>query len=267
MNLVFVGAHPDDGDVHAGGVLAKAARDGANVTLISLTSGNAGHQSETPERLASRRAEEARLAGASIGAEYIVLDHPDGRLEPTVAVREELIGLLRQLAPDLLLTLRPWDYHADHRACGQLVMDASFLLGVPLIRPNVPPLREMPVIAYVFDRFRVPAPFRPDIAVAIDDAVEAKLAMVGCHVSQFYEWLPWVEGCDEPVPEDPEARPAWLARYCEGFLRGPASVCREALIARYGLARAGEIHYAEAFEVCEYGRQPSARELDALFPR
>ena len=163
MKLMFIGAHPDDGDGRAAGLAARYVEQGGEALFVSTTNGNAGHHEMAPDDLARRRKEEARRAAEVIGAEYLVLDNDDGKLTPAVEIREELIGLIRRFQPDLLLGLRPVDYHPDHRAAGQLVMDASYMLTVPLIRPDVPLLRRMPVIACVHDRFQRPIPFQPDV--------------------------------------------------------------------------------------------------------
>jgi N-acetylglucosamine malate deacetylase 1 len=267
MRVMFVGAHPDDGDIRMGGLAARCVAAGGAAMLVSLTSGNAGHHTMGAEDLARVRREEARRAGETVGAEYLVLDNDDGRLTASIEVREQLIRLIRNYRPDLLLALRPCDYHPDHRAAGQLVQDASYLLTVPLICPDTPHLSRMPVIALTYDGFRTPTPFRPDVAVSVDEVMDAKVRMVGCHVSQFFEWLPANGGYQGTVPTDPEERLTWLRTYLEGYLREPTLRAREGLVRRYGLQTGGSIEYAEAFEISEYGRQPDAKEIEKLFPR
>ena len=267
MRLMFIGAHPDDGDGRVGGLAARYVERGGQAMLVSVTNGNAGHHEMAPDALAARRKEEARRAGEVIGAQYVVLDHDDARLVPSVEVREELIGMIRRFRPDLLLGLRPADYHADHRAAGQLVVDASYLLTVPLIRPDVPILRQMPVICYTYDRFRKPVPFQADAAVAVDEYFEKKARMYACHESQFFEWLPYNGGYLDEVPRDKQERWRWLLKACEGGFGRAAEAFRDKLIERYGPERGAQVRYAEVFEVCEYGRRPGAEEIEELFPR
>jgi LmbE family N-acetylglucosaminyl deacetylase len=266
VKLMCVGAHPDDCDLRAGGLAAITIDRGGEALFVSVTNGNAGHHEMAPAALAARRKEEARRAGAVIGAEYLVLDHDDGRLTASLEVREELIGIIRRFGPDLLLGPRPFDYHADHRAAGQLVMDASFLLTVPLIRPDVPAMRQMPVICYTADRFTQPLPFRPNVVVDIDAQMDRKVRMIACHESQVYEWLPWHAGTLDKVPADPQARFRMVSeRYGERSARISDSY-RPMLIERYGPERGARVRHAEAFEVCEYGRRPDAELLAQLFP-
>jgi hypothetical protein len=83
------------------------------------------------------------------------------------------------------------------------------------------------------------------------------------HVSQFYEWLPWIDGLTEAVPHEPEARRNWLSATRSASI---SSSVRQALARRYPNEHSETVH-AEAFEICEYGRQPSPEDLDAIFPR
>ena len=93
---------------------------------------------------------------------------------------------------------------------------------------------------------------------------EKKAAALDAHESQFYEWLPWVDGRLEEVPKDIEGRKEWLL--AERKKRHPKPATREALAKWYGIEKAKSIEYAEAFEICEYGRQPSDEEIRRLFP-
>ncbi len=264
MRVIAFGAHPDDCDLGAGGIAAKYAALGHKVMFVSLTNGDAGHQSQHGEELAKRRRAEAQEAGRRIGIEYEVLDNHDGKLLPTLEVREQVIREIRQWKADIVVAPRPNDYHPDHRYTGVLVQDASYMVIVPDLVTDTPPLARNPVFLYYSDRFTQPQAFRADIVVSIDDVFEKKINMLDAHVSQFYEWLPWTAGQFEQVPKDPVERKKWLAA-------GPLAArklqpeWRESLDKRYG-AQAARILHAEAFEITEYGRQPSEEEIRKLFP-
>lgn len=263
IRVIAIGAHPDDGDYYAAGVAARWAARGHAVKFVSLTNGDAGHHSEGGGALAKRRRAEAEEAGRRLGvAEYEILDYHDGELLPTLEARGQVIRRIRQWNADLVLTHRPNDYHADHRYTGVLVADAAFLVTVPNICPDTAPLRKNPVFLYFQDDFQMPVPFRPDIAVAIDEVWEKKIEALDAHVSQFYEWLPWLDGKLSEVPEDPEERKSWLAR---GHRRAVTPAVRAALEKWYGAEKASQVRHAEAFEICEYGRQPSEAELRRFF--
>src|SRR5215469_14399987 len=211
LRVIAFGAHPDDCDLGAGGVAAKYAALGHKVKFVSLTNGDAGHQSMRGEELAKRRRAEALEAGRRIGIEYEVLDNHDGKLLPTLEVREQVIREIRQWNADIVIAPRPNDYHPDHRYTGVLVQDGSYMVIVPDLVTDTPALKRNPVFLYYSDRFTRPEPFRADIAVSIDDVFEKKISMLDAHVSQFYEWLPWTEGVLDQVPNDLAERKKWLA--------------------------------------------------------
>ena len=262
-NVIAFGAHPDDCDHLAGGVAAMWAARGHRVRFVSMTNGDAGHHVDHGASLAARRRAEAKEAGRRIGVDYVVLDNHDGRLQPTLDLRDEVIRQIREWKTDLVIAHRPNDYHPDHRYAGVAVQDAAYLVMVPALVSDTPALRTNPVFMYSEDRFQTPSPFRPDVAVIVDDAADRKIDMMDAHVSQYYEWLPWLDGLLDGVPAEGAARKQWLKAT---RLPGPTTAVRRALEARYGAARAAGAQYAEAFEICEYGAQPDARRLHELFP-
>ena len=264
IRVIAFGAHPDDCDLGAGGLAAKYAAHGDKVKFVSLTNGDAGHQVQHGVELANRRRAEAQEAGRRIGIEYEVLNNHDGKLLPTLEVREQVIREIREWKADIVIAPRPNDYHPDHRYTGVLVQDASYMVIVLSLVPDAPALKRNPVFLYYSDRFTRPQPFRPDIVVAIDDVFDKKINMLDAHVSQFYEWLPWTEGELDQVPKDPAARKKWLATWPSAE-RKMRPEWREALEKWYG-ARAAGVQHAEAFEITEYGRQPSEAEIRRLFP-
>jgi LmbE family N-acetylglucosaminyl deacetylase len=236
----------------------------AIVVVEHLVLGDAGHQSQGGGALAKRRRAEAQEAGRRLGiAEYEVLDNHDGELLPTLVAREQVIRRIRQWRADVVLGPRPNDYHPDHRYTGVLLQDAAYLVVVPNICPDTPPVATNPVFLYVQDGFQRPNPFRPDVAVAIDSVLDRKLRALDAHVSQMYEWLPWVAGILDQVPTEPAARLAWLAQQRGG---GPITESVRATLRRLYGARADGVSHAEAFELCEYGRRPDEAELRRLFP-
>jgi LmbE family N-acetylglucosaminyl deacetylase len=264
LRVIAFGAHPDDCDVRAGGTGAILAAMGHHVKFVSVTNGDAGHQNQGGGALAKRRRAEAIEAGKRFGIdEYEVLDNHDGELLPLLHVREQIIRRIRQWQADVVMAPRPNDYHPDHRYTGVLVQDAAYMVVVPNICPDTPPLRKNPVFLYFQDNFQRPNPFRPDIAVAIDSVFEKKINALDAHVSQFYEWLPWVAGDLDRVPKDPAERRKWLAGRRTDRIN-PA--VRAALEKWYGPEKAKSFQHAEAFEVCEYGRRPNDQEIRQLFP-
>jgi len=263
LNVIAFGAHPDDCDQRAGGTAAKYAALGHRVRFVSVTNGDAGHQTEGGGALAARRRAEAQEAGRRIGIDYVVLDNHDGELLPSLAVREQIIRQIRQWNADLVLAPRPNDYHPDHRYTGILVQDAAYMVVVPNVTPDTPALRKNPVFMYFEDGFQKPQAFAPDIAVSIDEVIEKKIDMLDAHVSQMYEWLPWVDGTLESVPKDATGRRRWLRETRAGQ---PTAAVKAVLAKWYGAEKGNAVRYAEAFEICEYGTRPDQAMIRKLFP-
>lgn len=263
LRVIAFGAHPDDCDGRAAGTAALFVQMGHHVKFVSVTNGDAGHQSEGGGMLAKRRRAEAMESGRRLGVTYEVLDNHDGELLPTLDVREQIIRRIRQWNADIVLAPRPNDYHPDHRYTGVLVQDAAYMVVVPNICPDTPPLHDNPVFFYYEDNFQRPNPFRPDVSVDIDSVFDKKIDALDAQVSQFYEWLPWVAHTLDQVPKDTIERKKWLAAHREGRI---TPEIRKTLEKWYGAERAARVQVAESFELCEYGRHPTNDELRTLFP-
>lgn len=264
LNIIVIGAHPDDADNKSGGTAALFAEMGHNVKFVSVTNGDAGHYNKGGGHLAKIRRAEAEKAAKELGIkEYTVLDNHDGELLPTLDVRHQIIREIRNWNADVVLSPRPADYHPDHRYTGILVQDAAYLVIVPNVTPDTPPLEKNPVFLYLEDRFQKPYPFQPDIAIDITSTFDKKMQALSAHESQMFEWLPWTSNTLEEVPEGADERQEYMSKNWSGSITPDE---REALKKWYGKKKGSEIKYAESFEVCEYGRQPTEEEIIRLFP-
>lgn len=263
LRIIIIGAHPDDPD-EVGGTAYKWAQLGYEVLMVSLTNGDAGHQSIKAPELARIRREEARKAGDVIGVRYITLDNHDGQLMPTYENRLQVIRLIREHKADIVIYPRPWDYHPDHRYAGILVNDAAYMVTVPTILPEVPYLSKNPVFLYTYDGFTHPEPFKPDVCVDIDDVIEKKLDMYHQHKSQFYEWLPFNAGIMDQVPASDSERRAWLGKWRKSLW--DAEPFRAKLIEIYGADRGSKIKYCEALQDSEYGTRLTKENIGYYFP-
>lgn len=264
LNIIVIGAHPDDCDLDAGGTAALWASLGHRVKFLSLTNGDAGHQTMGGGALAKRRRAEAQESARRLGiAEYEVLDNHDGELMPSLEVRLQVIRRIRTWKADIVILPRPNDYHPDHRNTGLVVQDAAYMVIVPNVASDTPPLEKNPVFMYSYDHFQKPQPFEPDIAISIDGVYEQKVHALDAHVSQFYEWLPWTSGILNEVPKDLQERKKWLAGKRKGRI---TPSIRASLIKWYGEEKGNKVQVAEAFEICELGKQPTEEELRRLFP-
>ncbi len=263
VRIIMIGAHPDDCDQDGGGTAILFAKLGYAVKFVSVTNGDAGHQTMVGIPLAKRRLAEAKEAGRRFGVEYDVLDNHDGQLLPTLEVRLQIIKKIREWNADIVIAPRPNDYHPDHRYTGVLVQDAAYMVAVPNVAPEVPALTKNPVFLYFQDGFQRPNPFRPDIAIDISNVYTQKIHAMDAHTSQMYEWLPWIGGYLQQVPADNAAREKWLAQFSKVNI---TSDVRTSLQKWYGNERAALVQHAEAFEICEYGAQPNEEEKQKLFP-
>jgi len=129
-----------------------------------------------------------------------VLDIHDGELLPTLENRLKLIRLIREWRADVVIAHRPWDYHPDHRYTGVLVQDAAFMVTVPYVCSDVPPLKKNPVFLYSSDGFKKPYPFQADIVVSVDDVFDLKLTAI-------HEMPSAKPGCATAGPSAREAKP------------------------------------------------------------
>ncbi len=267
LRIICFGAHPDDCEIKAAGVAMKWAAQGHHVKFVSVTNGDIGHWREAGGPLAKRRTSEVKQAARIFGITTDVLDIHDGELMPTLENRREIVRKIRQWNADIVMSHRPNDYHPDHRYTGVLVQDAAYMVAVPFLCPDTPPLKRNPVFLFYPDRFQKPSAFEADIAVAIDKVMERKLDGLAVMESQFFEG--GALGSADLIPDDAAGRQTRHRVVRAGFSgrsRAVANQYRQALARWYGSERAEKIQFAEAFEICEYGRQPSDEEIRKLFP-
>jgi N-acetylglucosamine malate deacetylase 1 len=267
LGVIVFGAHPDDCEIRAGGSAALWSDLGHHVKLVSMTNGDIGHWQMAGGPLALRRNDEVQAAAKILGTTTEVLDIHDGELEPTLENRKIMTRLIRQWNADIVIGHRPNDYHPDHRYTGVLMQDCAYMVGVPFLCPDVPHMKKNPVFLYSFDNFKLPTPFRADIVVALDSVIERKIDALATMESQFIEG--GATGGPHRVPRNEEERKAAFERLRDGFRRRAERVAdygRDKLIELYGEEAGKQVRYAEAFEVCEYGRQPTAAEVRQLFP-
>jgi LmbE family N-acetylglucosaminyl deacetylase len=263
LHIIIIGAHPDDPD-EVGGTAYKWAKAGHDVLMVSLTNGDAGHQTLGSEELAKVRREEARKAGEVIGVRYITLDNHDGQLMPTYENRLQVIKLIREQKADIVIFPRPYDYHPDHRYTGTLVLDAAYMVTVPKILPEVPFLEKNPVFLYTYDQFVHPEAFKADVVIDIDDVIEKKIDMYHQHTSQMYEWLPFNRGELEKVPATEKDRRLWLGKIWGS--RSNAEPFRNELIKHYGKEKGSKIKFCEPFQDSGYGTRLTEKNIKYYFP-
>ena len=194
MNVLAIGAHPDDIEIACAGTLAKCVKRGDRVVVCHVSTGNLGHVIIPPDELTRIRAEEARRAGALAGIEVIGagfndLDIYDNNKE----ARDRIVDIIRYADPDVIITHNPDDYMPDHTAVSRLVFDASFAATVPNYKSKQGGAAKLVPIYYMDTLAGVN--FNPTEFVDISDVIDLKMQMLNCHESQLV-WMLEHDGID-----------------------------------------------------------------------
>ncbi len=257
LKVMVIFAHPDEGEIYAGGITALYVKMGHEVKFMSLTNGDAGHYSMKPEDLAKRRNSEAMNAKEILGlSEYEILEYHDGILKNSKDVQEKVIKSIREWEADIVFTFYPAEGgHNDNMNTGWIVREASTRLN----------LEKKPVFIYMRDFHTASLSYIPDLAIDIDEVWKTKLAACGAHESQVIEYNPEMEGVLEEVLASKDKQDEFLFHNTIPF-----SVVRPdnllAVEKWYGKEIAKDITYVEEFEIAEYGRQINEKEVMRLFP-
>ena len=186
MNILAVGAHPDDIEVHCAGTLALYAKRGDKVTMAVATNGEVGHPTLPNKEVAKIRYEEQKKSAAVIGAELIWMGFPDEFLFDGEKTRLSFINMVRKARPDLIITHWDQDYHPDHNTTGTIIQDIKVMTTVPNIKTEYPPCGKIPAIIFMDTASGVG--FLPEEYVDITATFEIKQEMFAKHKSQGI-WL------------------------------------------------------------------------------
>ena len=218
MNVLAIGCHPDDLEIACYGTLARLVKEGHNVYLAHVANGNMGHMVIEPDELRNIRKREAERSCQFAGFNIVTCDAGDLRIagEDTI-LHDKLVKVIRDVAPDFILTHAPNDYMVDHTAVSELVFKASFSATVPHYEPELgAPVKLTPI--YYCDNYCLLS-CEPSEYVDISTVLEKKLEMLSFHESQV-KWL--YEHDDIDVLDDTRtmARMRGIQcdrKYAEGF--------------------------------------------------
>ena len=189
VEILAVGAHPDDVELGCGGLLLAMAARGYRFAILDVTAGEAGSRGTREER-----AREAKAAADTLGASAReCLGLPDGRVRPTDGAIRLAVEAIRKWRPKLIVSMDPGDKHPDHAATATLIEQAAFLAALTRFEADGEPHRVRRVIRYSRHPW-----FRPSFVVDISDFVERKLEAIRCYESQFTRQ---VEGARTPISE------------------------------------------------------------------
>lgn len=221
-SVLAIYAHPDDPDVSAGGTLASWASFGADVHVCICADGDKGSTDPDvdADALVARRRAEVAAAGAVLGvAAHHWLGLRDGEIEDTADLRGRLVGLVRALRPEAVVSPDPtavffgqsYVNHRDHRMLGWSILDA---VAPAAANPHYFP---GPEPAHTVAELYLSGTLEPDAWVDITATIDAKAAAIACHTSQVGEPGEWLRGVVRQRAED--AGRAAGVPYAEGFRR------------------------------------------------
>lgn len=182
MNILAIGAHPDDVETMCAGTLAKYASQGHKIFIATATSGNIGSARHSMEEIARIRKQEAANSAALIGAEYICLDYDDEMFYETKEVRLAFINLVRHCKADVIFTHNPHDYNPDHELTSKIINDIAVMIPIAHLKTEEPPHDVIPSIWYWEPVNGMN--FQPTDYVDITDFFETKMKMLNCMESQ-----------------------------------------------------------------------------------
>jgi LmbE family N-acetylglucosaminyl deacetylase len=192
QRVLVVLAHPDDPEFFCGGTVARWAEEGRQIIYCLLTRGDKGSDRAGVDRraLALQRESEQRRAAAVLGVqEVLFLDHEDGYLMPDLALRKDVVRVLRQIRPDSVITCDPTNVygqlinHADHRVAGQVTLDAVY----PAARSALyfPELMEEGLQPIKIHHLYIAGAVHPNVTIDVSQQLERKLEALKCHESQI----------------------------------------------------------------------------------
>ncbi len=191
--ILTVFAHPDDAETMAGGTLIKWAREGHAITMCLITDGDKGTSdpNDTRDAVIVRRRGEQERAAARLNATIVTLGYEDGVLQPTLELRRDLVRVMRQVRPHVVVANDPTVWfrhgqyinHPDHRAAGQAAIEALY----PAVKkPSIfPELLAQGYAPHVVEEVWLGPTDEPDTWVDIGDVFDEKIALICDHASQF----------------------------------------------------------------------------------
>jgi bacillithiol biosynthesis deacetylase BshB1 len=178
VDILAIGAHPDDMELICGGTLVRASMLGRSTGILDLAAGEMASRG-TPDLRAKEAAQAAKVMGVSVREN---LGFPDGGIQNTPDTRAKVAVVIRRLKPKIVITHSQHGRHPDHPTVAQLVRDACFVAGLKKIAPEFAPHRPLKVIHAL--SFREDNQ-KPTFVVDITESFEKKLEAIGCYASQF----------------------------------------------------------------------------------
>jgi bacillithiol biosynthesis deacetylase BshB1 len=183
LDVLALGAHPDDVELSCGGTIAKLVKQGRRVGIADLTRGELGTRGSEQIR-AAEAAEAARVLGVHVRE---TLDIPDGNLDTGFENRLKIVRVIRKYQPDVLLFPYHIDRHPDHERAHTLCREAWFASGLAKIETSLDGAPQEPFRPRAYYNYMQWFEFQPSFIVDITDEFEQRMDCVRAFKSQFYD--------------------------------------------------------------------------------
>ena len=182
LDILAFGAHPDDVEISAGGMLISEVRQGKKVGIIDLTYGELGTRG-TVEIRKEEAANAAQIIGCAVREN---LGFKDGFFQNDEAHQLAVIAAIRKYQPEIVLVNSPDDRHPDHGRASALVRESAFLAGLRKIITDKKDGSDAwrPKAIYAYMQFYQ---FQADFVYDISHVLDEKMACILAHKSQFYD--------------------------------------------------------------------------------
>ena len=227
-----IASHPDDIEFGMVGTLLKLKDAGYEVHYMNIATGSMGTNCYTHDEIVAIRRNEAKTSAESQGIVFHESICDDLEVFYCKELFRQLVPVVREVDPEIILTHGPYDYMEDHVNAGRLAVSAAFCRGMtncPVTRPAK--AVDTPVAVYhsmphsITDALR--RPVIPGMFVNVADKIETKKAMLGCHKSQK-EWLDVSQGMDAYLDEmvwrmEYFGKLSGRYKYAEGWIRHNAT--------------------------------------------
>ncbi len=202
VDVLAIGAHPDDVELTMGGLLLRLRDAGRSVAILDLTRGEGGTRG-TPETRAAEAEAARRLLGAE---ERVILDHGDGALEPSLPVRRSVVDAIRRHRPSLVVAPHWNDLHPDHAAAGEAVRSVRYVCGMANWHPGAHAPHRPRTWLWSMHHTEFP----PSVVVDVTAVWDRAVALARCFSSQLHR-----PGSPEPPTNIASADflPRWEARH------------------------------------------------------
>ena len=183
LDILAIGAHPDDVELSAGGTVAKCVKQGYNVGILDLTEGETGTRGTAAIR-AKEASDAAKILGVSVRDN---LSLPDSKFEVNEANRIKVIQVLRKYRPKILLMPHWSERHPDHVHAHYLCREAWFYSGLAKLETTLDGEKQAPWRPHNYYHFMQRYEFEPSFIVDITDVYETRVASIKAHKSQFFD--------------------------------------------------------------------------------